>query len=433
MVEETPKRIVDNPTTQELKNVLPLLKMVASLSGAPAAFGIKSHKIGDLGRIASDALSQADVLDLPDQFNTAFSERGWVATSSMSIDVVRGALAFNDAGEPEKAEQAIQEWFSEENIRLFAITRAKRIDKTASRWLQLNEALSLTFEERYTSAVPLILIVCDGFASDVLGTSPFEKEADLSVFDSIVGHPTSLPSLIKLLTRGVRKSSDEDLTLPLRHGILHGRSLGYANKLVCMKSWMLMIALVDWATDKEDEASRKEERRKKENFSLRDFAERSRKRQADKEALEAFVPREMSPPFLEELDPNSPEGIISAFLSAWQNRNFGTMAKLAVRSAAEPINKVAGDMRRDVDQVALTSFDFHSFTQSSVAAASAVVSMQGRTLSGEVGGKFRIRAWRYTAEGDFAMPTDDGHWVVAQGCIFDLMYERTIKAQENES
>ena len=88
------------------------------------------------------------------------------------------------------------------------------------------------------AAVPLILIACDGFVSGVLGTSPFEKDADLSVFDSIVGHPTSLPALIGMLRKGVRKTSDERLDVPLRHGILHGRSLGYANRRVCYKAWI---------------------------------------------------------------------------------------------------------------------------------------------------------------------------------------------------
>lgn len=391
MVKEPLKRIVDNPSTKELKSILPLVKMMSVLSDAADAIGIKSGKLRDLGKMASEVLSQAEVLDLPDRFNAAFATKGWITTSSMSLDVMRHALALHDTGEPEAAEQEIQEWLTEETIRLFAITRAKRLDTTIGRWHQLNEALKLTLEERYISAVPLILIACDGFASDILGTSPFEKEADLSVFDSIAGHPTSLPSLIKLLTKGVRKSSDENLNLPLRHGILHGRSLGYSNKLVCMKAWMLMIALVDWATDKDSETFRKKERERKESFSFREFAENSRKHQADREALEVFTSREITAPLPDDLDPNSPEAVIMAFLSAWQNRNFGTMAKLAIRSADEPINKVAGDMRRDVDLVALTSFELHSFTQSSVMAAYAVASFHGKTLTGEVGGQFRIR------------------------------------------
>lgn len=417
---EPPKRIADNPSTQDIKKVLPFVKMVSTLASAAGAVGIRS------GKLAADLLLQAEVLDLPDRFNAAFSTKGWVATGSLSLEMIRSALELHDAGEPEKAEQAIEDWFTEEHIRLFAITRAKRFDSIIGRWYQLIEALRLTVEERYISAVPLILIACDGFASDILGTSPFEKEAELSVFDSIAGHPTSLPSLIKLLTKGVRKSSDDELALPLRHGILHGRSLGYSNKRVCMKAWMLMIALVDWAADRESEQLRKEERSRKENFSVRELAESIRKRKDDEAAFAAFVPRETFAPLPGTVDPNSPEAAILNFLSAWQKKNFGIMAKLAVRNSDEPVNKVAGDMRRDVELVELKHFELHSFHQSTVAAASAVVSLYGMTISGEVSGKFRIRAWRHTAKGDFAMPTEDGHWVVAQGCIFDLMHQRTI-------
>ena len=107
----------------------------------------------------------------------------------------------------------------------------------------------------------MILIACDGLASDVLGTSPFEKDADLTVFDSLAGHPTSVPAFIASLTKGVRKSSSAKMTMPLRHGILHGRSLGYANKVVRMKAWLLMVALVDWACDKTTEDERVSEHR----------------------------------------------------------------------------------------------------------------------------------------------------------------------------
>ena len=199
---------------------------------------------------ADNMLQEEDILTLPDRFNEAFACDGWIATGSLSPNTMRNALRLYESGRIQEAEEELLAWFQEDRINLFAIMRAKQFNKAGKRWDQLREALKLTFEERYWSAVPLILIACDSFASDVLGTSPFEKNADLTVFDSIVGHPDSLQTLIKQLAKGVQKSSDEDMTLPLRHGILHGQSLGYANRVVCMKAWLLMIALVDWACDK---------------------------------------------------------------------------------------------------------------------------------------------------------------------------------------
>ena len=210
-----------------ISDALPLIKMAKSFTGFAKKLRITNESLDGIHQAADAVLEQSDILTLPDRFNDAFARKGWVATGSMSADTMRTALELYEAGKNQQAEEEIIAWFQEDTINLFAIVRAKRFNKARNRWNQLREALKLTFEERYCSAVPLILIACDGFASDVLGTSPFEKDADLTAFDSITGHPNSLPFLIK------------ELTLPLRHGILHGQSLGYANRIVCMKAWVV--------------------------------------------------------------------------------------------------------------------------------------------------------------------------------------------------
>ena len=351
----------------------------------------------------------------------------------MSVDTMRRALELYETGKELEAENEIVFWFKEDTINLFAINRAKRFNKAGNRWHQLREALKLTFEERYWSAVPLILIACDGFASDVLGTSPFEKDANLTAFDSIAGHPNSLPFLIKELTKGVRRSSDKELTLPLRHGILHGQSLGYANRIVCMKAWLLMIALVDWACDKSNEEKRIRERQSAADVSFRDLAEGMRKTEADKLTMEAFEPTETSGPFDENLDENTPEFAFVDFLTGWKDRNFGRMAIRALNSTQNPINKLAGQLRNDAEFVELTAFEILSVRQGTVARADAVVWMNGKTLKGEIEGKFEISAFRENKAGETVMPTDDGQWHVQQLCIFDLMNENTITARDLRS
>ena len=110
------------------------------------------------------------------------------------------------------------------------------------------------------------------------------------------------------------------MTLPLRHGILHGQSLGYANRIVCMKAWLLMIALIDWACDKSNE----EERIRERQSAARDLAEGIRKNEADKRAMEAFEPRESLGPFNDSsVDSDSPEFAIVDFLTCWKGRNYG--------------------------------------------------------------------------------------------------------------
>ena len=271
---------------------------------------------------AEYVLNQAHILTLPDRFNDAFSEKGWIATSSLSCDTMSQAIDLHNAGKEQQAEEEILAWFQRDKIEFFAIRRAKRFNKAMNRWHQLREALELTFEERYWSATPLILIACDGFASDVLGISPFAKDADLTVFDSIAGHPTSLPSVIEKVVTRVMKSSDEELTLPLRHGIIHGRSLGYANRIVCMKTWLLMIALVDWAHEKETEQQRLIERRSRESVTIKDSLERMRKIESDRRQLDSFEPREIYGPLMSDASMDSPEFAIDDFLTCWLKSNF---------------------------------------------------------------------------------------------------------------
>lgn len=432
-MKETDKKIADLPSTKEISTALPLVRTMGGAAKIALKMGIGGEKARELVANADQLLGQADILELPDRFNTAFAERGWFATSSISIDVTRRALKKHADGDSDAAEELLLDWIlNPETINLFAINRGKPFNDVTGRWHQLREALALTEEHRYWSAVPLILIACDGLASDVLGKSPFKQDADLSLFDSMVAHPTSLPAAIKQITKGVRKSSDDELTLPLRHGILHGRSLGYANRMTCGKAWMLMIALVDWATDKREEESRREQDAKRRSTSWSDIARSIQKNQTNKASIEAFEAISWAGPFGADFAENEPPLAFQEFLAGWQKRNFGLMAKRAVNFTQQSHAKVAGRMRLDTEHIHLDEFEILSIAQTSVARAEARVRMNGHGLKGEVGGEFLILAFRQTSEGNVAMPSDEGVWQVQQKCILDLMHERAIERSDSE-
>ncbi len=426
------ERIEDNPSSKSISDLLPLMRVAKSLTGFAKRLGIKNDDLHKIHQTVDDLLKQSDIVKLPDRFNDAFAKKGWIATSSMSVDTMERALQLHGEGKLQLAEDEILAWFQPETINHFAIKRTKKFNKARTRWDQLQEALKLTLEERYWAAVPLILIACDGFASDVLDTSPFEKDADLTAFDSITGHPNSLPFLIRTLTKGIRRSSDEELKLPLRHGILHGKSLGYATRPVCMKAWLLMIALVDWAVDKSSESERVREHQAATEVSLVDLAEKLRRNAAVKRTLDEFQPRENLGPFDDIVDEDSPEFAVLDFLTCWKSRNFGGLARRAVNLHQQSVNKLAGQLRQDTEFVELNDFKIQSLMQSAVARAEAIAFLEGKTLRGTVKGEFLIVAFRYTTEGDIAMPTDAGHWSIRQDCIFDLMRGQTFERKRRE-
>ena len=405
---------------------MPLVKAAQAITGAMKSLGIKNDAVERVHQSTAAIVREADIVELPDRFNDAFADEGWIATQSLAADTMRRAVELHGDGRRAEAERQILAWFSEANINLFAVKRSKQFDATGRRWDQLREALRLTLEERYWAAVPLILIACDGLASDALGSSPFERDADLTLFDSVVGHPNSLPTLIAKVTKGVRKSSGSDLSLPLRHGILHGRSLGYANRVVCMKAWLLMVALVDWASDKSTEEERVRAHRSRQEVDWGDISKDLRKMRADKQAMAAYEPRTNIGPFDHNMDPDLPESAVVEFLTHWQARNYGRMAERAVNLTQHPVARLAGEIRTTGDVVRLTRFDLRIVRQPTVALAEADVYMEGGTPKGVVRGTFRVRALRNTADGRAAMPTDQGRWCVQQSCMMALMHGRTI-------
>lgn len=417
------KKISDNPSNEEMNTLLPALDVLGDFLGM---FGVKNEKFeGFKGRV-SEIKKQADIIHLPDRFNTAFGDRGWIAVGgALSVDIMKEALDLHEKDKADEAEDVLVGWFTKEHIELFVILRARRFHQAELRDDQLKEALRLFLEERYMAAVPLILIACDGFASDVAPVSPFEKDADLSCFDSITGHSTALPALINLLTKGVRKSRDEEVDLPLRHGILHGRSLGYANKKVCAKAWLLMMALVDWAIDKFSEEERKDDYEEKKKLSFEDNIKLYRKVQADKKDLHSFEPYEVVGLPEEPFPTDGPELVVLGFLAGWKAKNYGKMGKFVVNMTNKPVNKMAGEMRNMAEFVELLDYEVKVIRYSSVARCEVRISARAKTLKKEIEGEFYLMLLRLTSAGDVAMPNDeDCRWVVQQNCIYNIMNEK---------
>lgn len=430
MTRNRKNQVSDNPSTAEMKAMLPLVKAASLIAGAFSFFG--NEKAAKIKAAADEVLNQADILDVPDRFNAAFADQGWIATNSFSMQIMKEALAHHVHDRADEAQKTILSWFDEGNISLFCIQRSRRHHKAHLRDDQLHEALKLYLEERYMAAVPLILIACDGMTSDVVGYSPFKADADLSCFDSIVGHETALPKLIKKLTTGIRKSSNDPLYLPNRNGILHGRSLGYANKVLCAKSWMLLLALVDWASDKATEKSRKEKHEKQQLTTLRDSLELHAKNQRDRQIIDNFKRTDRRSPFSNLTDPKLPETAFNAFFQGWQDKNFGQMAVNAMNLRGQSLKKHAGEIRNMAEFVNLESFTLLEVKHTTVARAEAIVELKARAIQDEVIGVLEVLAFRCKPDGDIAMPQDEGRWCVQQNCIYNVINKKFIKSNSPE-
>ena len=102
-----------------------IAKAAKGVTGLLRKLSITNENIENIHHAADAALNEADIVDLPDRFNDAFSSDGWIATGSMSVDTMRQALHLYESGERQKADDVILSWFDRERIALFAIKRAK--------------------------------------------------------------------------------------------------------------------------------------------------------------------------------------------------------------------------------------------------------------------------------------------------------------------
>lgn len=420
MTKKKNERIEDLPSRRAVSKQLASAQLLRGVADFALKLGIGGEVARNLVKGANEILAQADILSLPDRFNTAFSKHGWIATSSMPSNAARNALHHHDTGNDEAAEAAILTGLTSQVINS-AIMKSKGLSQVRGRFYQLREALTLTEEERYWSAVPLILIACDGLASEKLGFSPFSKDEDLRLFDSIVGHPTALPVLFCQARTSIQKSSDETLSFPLRHGILHGRALGYANRLVCFKAWMLLIAVVDWAADKESEDARCKADETQQSTSWGELATTCAKNRSNDLAIRSFEARHWLGPFNQDLAEDEPPVVFRNFLSGWNTGNYGSMAKCTLYVMRETsIKKAAGELRSLYDGIKLTSFEILSVTQTTVCRAEARVRMSGRNWIREINGEFRVMAFRLQEDGHPALPSDSGTWQIQPRAILDF-------------
>ncbi len=197
---------------------------------------------------------------LPDRFNAAFVEHGWVFVEfACGYESAERALDMLHEGAPQAE---IDAYLSEELIGIepvkwqsLKIFGGGMVDPEHPVRAAVVERVFEAYEARdHLVVVPLVLMLVDGFGVSVTGTK--SMFADLDTLDelfqsseSVAGHPSALKALLVHLRRGQRGYSESMLTMPLRNGILHGTRLNYANPVTAAKAMNLLAAVVEWARD----------------------------------------------------------------------------------------------------------------------------------------------------------------------------------------
>jgi len=332
-----------------------------------ARFAPLLRLFGRAGREAAQALGEMrglseqarELAGLPTRFNAALRAKGWVAYDRMNADLLRNATELAESGDLERAEALLVAAFDDPSDLRFQLNSMSAVEAYRSRAPLLGLAAEDYQAGRYHACVPVVLSQIDGIVADVLGRSLFDDARNLAhrlvAFDSISAQEGGLPDLVLLMASSRHRTTETPIEVPYRHGILHGRDLGYANKAVAAKAWAALFALREWAI--KFERGETEPPPVEQPPSLRDALAKLADVERQRKAIEAWRPRPDQGSLPQSMPPrNTPEEALHRWLDAWKRRDFKTMASWTQVSIRQRTPDMALKLRDMFDHRALRAF-----------------------------------------------------------------------------
>jgi len=306
------------------------------------------------------------VAAMPDEFNKYYFDRGWIAYESMDSQLIGSALALAQNGRIDDGEKMLIDHYQPEKLK-FRINFIRGVTEFQPRMRLIELAMVDYFENRYHACIPVLIMMIDGVVNDITKDFGFFSEnVDVTATDSIAAHESGLMRLSKLLSKAKNKTNVDEIGLPLRNGILHGRELAYDNKMVAAKSWALLFAVRDWIVAKRKIAKQGEEKRKK---TIQEAIEELKAIQETNYLIERWMARVLivgeqipSKGNVDDYENNTPEQATIKFILYWMKGNYGKMSEMMVRfkGAGETNKKLAGELREAFEQIDLTGYELVS-------------------------------------------------------------------------
>ena len=220
---------------------------------ALGALGIDKSKLSELVQLA----------DRSDQYVAAlarvveeFSAWGWAPSGIVPTDPYLTALRALDGGAPRtEVEQIIVAGWQESMLEHLG-SRLRSVGLEDAEYGAFFSAradlVDLAWEDhsarRFHASVPVIAAQVEGICFDVAGKAFFSKRAGVEPVDdtSLAGVHEGLPVAREWFSANVATTVLDPE--PSRHGVLHGRSLGYQTEQISTKYFVLLAAVLEWAT-----------------------------------------------------------------------------------------------------------------------------------------------------------------------------------------
>lgn len=351
------ERIKDNDSIKELGNQIEGLMHLKSFTDT---LGIKIDEIEDLHAMSKN---YQELSCLPDDFNSVFSDSGWIAHESMNVDILKEAIEIGKKSHSD-GERILVTYY--ENLLPNFIERLSYQPLYQDRSEMLQFAFRDYQQSRYYSTILVMLTQLDGIVNDIECTGLFADSTNLEIWDSISGHSSGLKKIVEIFKTNRTKTSVEPIDLPYRNGILHGRELNYNSQILALKTLVLLIYVHDWYLVARDEEKRKklfEEDKIRENETtltdiLNRFEEHKVRMVESEKLLEEWEPRKDDEINLINPQQGTPEFVASQFFKFIKQKNFGSPVNFYARNIYKDISvkEKAGRFRRDYSDIDIEKY-----------------------------------------------------------------------------
>jgi hypothetical protein len=362
------KTLKDARNMAAFKRIMPLCRPFLKL------LGVDVEKMDDALDKVDDLVRQIEEMSkIPDHFNDMFASRGWISYDLLNLEVAKAAIAKAESGDVDGAETDLVNYYSTETIR-WKLQTMNGVRAFRPRVPLAQKALTDYEERRYYSCVLVVLALLDGLVNELHERRRgfFSAEIDLTAWDSISAHNRGLNVLANIFQKGRYTTTTEPITIPYRNGIMHGMDLEYDNKMIAAKAWAALFAVRDWAL--KAEAGLLEAPPEEPQKTWNEIFQQLRENQASKERLAQWEPRDItigidipqtgSPELFVD---GTPEKRLAEYLTFWQARNYGYMARCLSAKLAPPAKQAPARIRQIFASKSLKSFEFTSVQDSGAA------------------------------------------------------------------
>ncbi len=271
-----------------------------------------------------------------EKFYHYFTGQAWCMYDWMSSSLMENANKAYEENGLDAGERVLIDFYKDpEKIkaRFFKL----KVGTLTNRFNYIRSAFENHFAGNYELSVLKFLIHIDGAVNEFTKMHGFfAKDTDVTVWDCLVGCDESLAKVQRIISKSREKICYDEIRIPYRNGILHGRDLNYANEYVSCKCVSLLFAVANWMKMEETESKRREKYEEETKpVTFLDVINQIQENSVDKEYIESWKKRTVTVgtdvPKTPKIDDCSEYPylvpIVNMF-AEWKSKNYGYLSKI---------------------------------------------------------------------------------------------------------